>query len=868
MIRSIDLVPPSPPLAPVRMPRWPVPLLLVLVVAGLWVLDTRQPAPWPEAATPWFTTVRALAPTTWAVDRVNAQAALTPDLPLGSMFVMLLVAACTLVTLLAIGVRAPLALAVALGLAATRSLWSTVSPGQDALPVAVVACAVVAVAWPAARRVAAATAALGVVAVSPTAAWLVAPAVAALPMSWRRRGGVAIALIALGVGLQVLLLRQVWGGIACLVPGEWTMALGEVLRSGRSADASPWLAVQQALSVLGDDVHAFGLLVAALGLTRATERTRPLRVATAAAFGVAGLAVATGALPPSHTAALLLPWWAAWFGWGLATLVGDTAGRAWPPAIAFGVVLALATPLLRHATLVPDPWTAGMPSVTQAVAGTWRGGFVASADEALTRRLRLAGVTVVPADASTLDRCLASGRPVHALGATVRQVEHLGYRTVERPLRAPLAAVLHDLRADQLVALALSPSALAAVGPASLARLSPVPPYTLSSPALGLVARTDRGGTVRTEREGIDLSLPEGELVGGRRVFAPLSVRARQGDTSVDSPPDRLAAGEHVSLTVFDRAHSATLQAVGEPDPGLPIPLLRQAHWRHVDVSGAVACVASSRRWTSVPFGGRRLSVPVAGASTARPVLLYLASADTPTVGLTSPAPAVQWPAWSVELFDTHRATDSSRLQALEAQDEVPAAGRLRARWVARVVVAPRGPWETDRVAVSAGTAPEAWIVRGAAEGRRPATAAVCAMATGDRLLQGRYGPVDDDTARELTVTAVDGWHAPDVRHGQVWQWTARPVATATFHADAPMPLSLAMDATGARTARGDQTITVRLNDHVLRHNWQGPDRIAVPAGAVRAGENTLSLEVGQVVEPDDDPRGLGILIRQLRVIR
>jgi hypothetical protein len=120
-----------------------------------------------------------------------------------------------------------------------------VSPGQDALPVAVVACAVVAVAWPAARRVVTATAALGVLVASPTAAWLAAPAVAALPMSWRRRGVSIVVLLALGLGLQVALLRQVWAGITCLVPGEWPMALGDVLRPGSSADASPWLAVQQ-----------------------------------------------------------------------------------------------------------------------------------------------------------------------------------------------------------------------------------------------------------------------------------------------------------------------------------------------------------------------------------------------------------------------------------------------------------------------------------------------------------------------------------------------------------------------------------------------------------------------------------------------
>ena len=81
------------------------------------------------------------------------------------------------------------------------------------------------------------------------------------------------------------------------------------------------------------------------------------------------------------------------------------------------------------------------------------------------------------------------------------------------------------------------------------------------------------------------------------------------------------------------------------------------------------------------------------------------------------------------------------------------------------------------------------------------------------------------------------------------------------------MPLTLAMDATALGAATGHQTIIVRLNDRVLRTDWQGPGRIAVPADAVRAGENTLSLEVGQVVQPDGDTRALGVQVRQLRVI-
>jgi hypothetical protein len=866
MILTITLVTPSPPLTLVRPPWWPLLLLLVLGVAGLWALDTRQPAPWPEAATPWFTHVRALAPSAWVVDGLNARVPLTPDLPLGSLLVVLAVAACTLVTLIAAGVRRSLAVAVALGLVATRSLWSTVSPGHDALPVAVVAGAIAAAVWPGARRVVTGALAVGGLLLAPTASWLAVPAVVAVPLSPRRRWSLAVVWIVSSLVVQTVLLRQVWGGISCLAPGDWAMALGEVLRPGSSAEASPFLALRQAIAVVVGDVHAFGVGVAALGLVRSSAVTRSLRRATALAMVVAGLVVATGALPPSHAAALLLPWWAVWFGQGVAALVSHASGRARAVATSFGVVLALATPVLRHATVVPDPWTAGLPMVTQAVDGTWKGRVLASDDEALTRRLRLAGAPIVPASAGTLDRCVASGRPVAALGSTGARIEHLGYRIAELPVRAPLAAILDDLRPDQLVALALEPSALAWAGPAgmaALARLSPVRPYVQSSPAVGIVARTDRGGLVRTGRDDIDLSLPEGETVGGRRLFAPVTVHVRPGEAFVDSASERLAVGQQAALVVHDRAHAVRLRAVGAPALGLPMTLLRQPDWRLVDVAGRAACVAASQPWTPMPPSARRLSVPTAGASPARPVLLYLASAAMPTVGVVGLAPSVR-PAWSVDLFDTHDKAEVSRLQALETQDDVPPTLRVRARWVARVMVAPRGPWAAGRVAVSAGTAPEAWVVRRAADGRRPDTSSVCAMvAAGDRLLNGEYGPMDDDSAHELPVTAVDGWHAADALHGQVSQWTARPVATAAFRVDAPMPLTLALDAAAA----GAQTILVRLNDRVLETSWRGAGRIPIPADAVRPGDNTLALEVREVVRPDGDTRALGIQIRQLRVI-
>jgi hypothetical protein len=41
-----------------------------------------------------------------------------------------------------------------------------------------------------------------------------------------------------------------------------------------------------------------------------------------------------------------------------------------------------------------------------------------------------------------------------------------------------------------------------------------------------------------------------------------------------------------------------------------------------------------------------------------------------------------------------------------------------------------------------------------------------------------------------------------------------------------------------------------------------------VPADAVRPGENTLSVEVGRILQPDGVAREVGVLLRQLRVLR
>ena len=174
-IRTVLVVSSAPPVIAARLARWPFALLAVLLLAALWLFDTHQPAAWPDAATPWFAQVRALSPATWALDQLNARVPLAPDVPLGSALVLLATVLFTLATLLAIEVPAVLAIAVAVGLAATRSLWSTVSPGHDALPIAAVACAVAALARPI-GDFAWAVPALATIVFSPPATWLVLPA--------------------------------------------------------------------------------------------------------------------------------------------------------------------------------------------------------------------------------------------------------------------------------------------------------------------------------------------------------------------------------------------------------------------------------------------------------------------------------------------------------------------------------------------------------------------------------------------------------------------------------------------------------------------------------------------------------------------
>lgn len=846
-------------------------MLVTLATAGLWLLDTRAPAPWPESATAWSEQLRALAPASRALDAINARTAWMPDLPLGSALVVLAIMGCTLATLLTFETPIALALAVSLGLGATRSLWATIAAGRDAVPAAVVAAAVVLVArWRRSTRASAAVG-LGGLALAPAGAWLVAPWAAALAVTHRARWQAALAVIGLSASVQALLLHRAWAGTSCLSPHEWTPALLDVLRPGPSADASASLAVRQALSILTGDVHLFGLMVAALGLVRAAAAARHLRQASLAALGVGIVSVATGLLPPGLAVALMLPWWAVWFGRGLVALLGDTNGRLRPLAAGAGLIVALATPLLRHAAVAPVPWVAGMPAVSRAVADTWQSGWIASEDHGLTRRLQLVGARIVPADARTLGVCLRSGQTVYALGPTVQRVEHLGHGIAERPLRAPLSAVLRDVRADQLVALALAPSAATWAGPAglaALARLSLARDTLLGGPSVGAVARTDQGGQVRAGRTGIDLVLRTGDVIGGRPLVAPLAVSSHEADADVDSFPERLATGRQAALAIFDRSQNVALRSVGVAAPGLPLPLMRHAEWRQVQVFERSACVAASRAWTPVPTATRRISVPTAAASPDRPVLLYLASVSRPAIGVTGLPVHPLWPAWFAEAFDTGVPGELARLRATRIADGLPASFAPQAAWVTRIAIEPRGPWDADRVAVSAGVKVEAWMVRLASQGLRADSTAVCPMASsGDRLLQGQYGVLDDESEREIAVSAADGWHPAERLRGDVFQWTARPVATASFQLDTPRPLTLVMDATGADGADGPQPVRVRLNDRVLRSDWQGSDRIVIDAQALRAGENTLALEVERVVRPERDTRALGVLVRQLRVI-
>jgi hypothetical protein len=160
------------------------------------------------------------------------------------------------------------------------------------------------------------------------------------------------------------------------------------------------------------------------------------------------------------------------------------------------------------------------------------------------------------------------------------------------------------------------------------------------------------------------------------------------------------------------------------------------------------------------------------------------------------------------------------------------------------------------------------WVVRLAGDGFRAWTTGVCRMdVAGERLFLGHATAADDDSPYELGVWMQAGWHAPELLRGQPHQWTARPEATVGFRTPTPRPLVLALDASAATTPAGPQRLTVRVNGHVISDDWQGARRVEVPASLLRAGDNTLALEVPTTVQPVGDQRPLGVLVRQLRLI-
>jgi hypothetical protein len=262
-----------------------------------------------------------------------------------------------------------------------------------------------------------------------------------------------------------------------------------------------------------------------------------------------------------------------------------------------------------------------------------------------------------------------------------------------------------------------------------------------------------------------------------------------------------------------------------------------------------------------------RLSIPLSAASETHPAIVLIGSEAPPwvTVDGLPIHPASQ--TFHSVVFDRQAPADASRLQEVQRQDGVPPDQVLQGRWVARIALGPHGAWHTDRASITPGVAPTGWLVRLASSGSRPANIAVCEAVADDRLLAGRPAIVDDETAREIAVTVGHGWHAPERLRSDVFQWSAAATATATFVLERPMPVVFAMDATAASTPAGRQPLSVRINDVEVSADWPGAERVTIPVEALRAGANTITLSVPQVVQPGHDVRTLGVLVRQLRVI-
>jgi hypothetical protein len=505
-----------------------------------------------------------------------------------------------------------------------------------------------------------------------------------------------------------------------------------------------------------------------------------------------------------------------------------------------------------------------MPRITSAAAATLRGTSIVSDDPTSLRRWRSTGGSAIPADSPTLEACLARGHSLSAVGPAMQHVEHLAFTLHERPLVVPMASVLTDLRRDQLVAVALSDAALPYLGPvgmASFGRLGVDRGRIAVTTSLAALVRTDIGGQVQVDRHSASVDAQIGAEIGGRQLVTPISVAASGDGVAIGTPPFALVSGKAAALAVFDRTEEVVLRSAAGVSPGLPVSLGTMPAWSHATIAPGPACVGGSQPWLQVT-GAARVSASMAGASPGRPLVAYVATAERPRPRVSGLPLQPASNETMIEIADPSDVAARGRLAEQARLDGVDLAARRPGMFWTRVVVGPRDPWHEPRATLAAGTVGDWWIAPPGARGA--STRSACRLtASGDRLLLGQYGAVDDDSTREIEVWAFPGWHVPErVARGVVQQWSAQAEASVGFWLAHPVDLVLALDA-----APGRGTLRLSVNGAELHHGWSGAGRLDIPAGLLRTGENVLTLSVPDVVRPPRDPRSLGVLVRQLRLI-
>lgn len=829
-----------------------------------------QPAPRVDAAAPWFTYVRGLAPAARAVDALGTAVPIGGDVAAGALLVIVMLGVCLLATLLAADLPAGLATGVMLGCLATRSLWSTVSPGTDALPTLAMSLVTLACFRSGARTLGLAGAGLGVTLVAPALAWVLAP-VLAVDRRGRWRLMLPLALLATALVAAMLQFRATWATVPCLAADDWPTRLRDLLLPGMSAVGSARLALQQWLATVVDDVHVFGVLTALWGLR--TARTAPpgTVAATSVATASAGVAVACGLLPPALTAALLLPWWAPWFGRGLADLVSPTPGHRRTLSLVGVSLLAAAVPVLRHAVVVPDAWTTGLSATTRSVAAALPPTAIVTAQEPeRLRQLRAAGLPTLPLDAPSVQACQAARHSVHAIGDAVSTLAWAGMRLQEQPLQAPLATMLADLRQRQLVAIGLSSTALPYAGRHLLEALEFVG-ISRTVPAtaqVGTITRIDSlDARVQVARHGLDLRVEPAEPIGGLPLSHAVVVNVQADATVIDTPPQRLVESGVGAVVVLDRDEQIAFRSAVARFPGLPVSLRSHRAWRHAVVQSPPECVLANDR-PAVLGAARRISVPTVATSARAPSVVYATMAVPASISISGLPSHADQPRWLIDTFDRQEADGNARLLARVTGDGVPPTALPGGRHVTRIALAPTGTWPAARVAVSAGQVAQGWMVVLPPARHTPATSAVCVVHGGDRFLAGQFGVMDDDSLNELPVWAGDGWHQVERAGREMFQWSAGHRATVGFRLDSPESLVLAMEASAIATPAGQQALSVHVNGMLLTDDWGGPHRAAIAPSMLRAGDNTIELSVPQALQPPGDPRTLGVLVRQLRLIR